>query len=89
MAAGHAGGVAWYGGYHGQLNYLGEIRHVQEIEGEQELSEWLTDHQNGVLMIRLSRANIAALKNAGIDASHRAPLSSVQIEQISQILRTD
>ena len=89
LAAGHEGGVAWYGGYHGQLNYLGGIRHVEEIGDPQKLSTWLTEHRSGMVIMRLSRANIEALKNAGIDASNSVPLSSVQIDQSSQILRTD
>ncbi len=89
MAASHEGGVAWYGGYHGQLNYLGGIRYVEEIGDPQELSTWLTEHRNGMVIMRLSRATIATLKNAGIDASNSAALSSEQIARITQILRTD
>ena len=89
MAASQKGGVAWYGGYHGQLNYLGGIPYIEETEDAQELSAWLTDHRNGVVIMRLSRANSEAIKNAGIDASNCVPLTSAQIEQITQILRTD
>ena len=89
MAGGHDGGVAWYGGYHGQLNYLGKLRHVHEIDGRQELSQWLTDHRNGIVMMRLPRPIIAALAERRIEASNSVPLTSVQIEQIAQILRTD
>ncbi|MBC7967240.1 MAG: glycosyltransferase family 39 protein [Fuerstia sp.] len=89
IAASHEGGVAWYGGYHGHLNYLGGIRYVEEIADPQELSTWLTEHRSGMVIMRLSRATIAALTNAGIDASNSVPLTSVQIEQITQILRTD
>lgn len=87
--ASHKGGVAWYGRYHGQLNYLGRIRYVEETSDPQELSIWLTDHRNGMVIMRLSRATIATLKNAGIDASNSAALSSEQIARITQILRTD
>ncbi len=89
VAASHEGGVAWYGGYQGQLNYLGGIRYVEEIADAQELSTWLTEHRSGMVVMRLPRATIAALNNAGIDASNRVPLSSVQMGQITQILRTD
>ena len=88
-AASNEGGVAWYGGYHGQLNYFGEIRHVEEIGDPQELSTWLTEHRSGMVIMRLPRAKIATLKNAGFDASNTETLSSVQIDQISQILRND
>ena len=89
MAASHEGGVAWYGGYHGQLNYLGGIRYIEEIGDPQGLSKWLTEHRSGMVIMRLPRSLVATLKNAGIDASNSVPLSSVQIDQISQILRTD
>ncbi len=89
IAASHEGGVAWYGGYHGQLNYLGGIRYVEEIADPQELSTWLTEHRHGMVIMRLPRATTATLMNAGIDASNSAPLSSEQIAQITQILRTD
>lgn len=89
VAASHEGEVAWYGGYHGQLNYLGGIRYVEEIIDPAELSAWLTEHRNGMVIMRLPRATIAALTNAGIDASNSVPLTTVQIEQITQILRTD
>ncbi|MEJ7594895.1 MAG: glycosyltransferase family 39 protein [Planctomycetaceae bacterium] len=89
IAASHEGGVAWYGNYHGQLNYLGGIRYVEETGDPQELSTWLTEHRNGMVIMRLPRVTAAALNNAGIDASNSVPLSPVQIEQITQILRTD
>lgn len=89
MAANQKGGVAWYRGYHGQLNYLGGIRYVEEIEDPQELSTWLTEHRSGVVIMRLAPSDINALKNAGIEASTTVPLTSLQIDQITQILRTD
>ena len=42
-----------------------------------------------MVIMRLPRAKIATLKNAGFDASNTETLSSVQIDQISQILRND
>ena len=89
IAARHEGSVAWYGGYHGQLNYLGRIRYVEEIEDPQELAKWLTEHRSGMVIMRLPRPTIAALTNAGIEASGSVPLTSVQMEQITQVLRTD
>jgi 4-amino-4-deoxy-L-arabinose transferase-like glycosyltransferase len=89
VAASHEGGVAWYGGYHGQLNYLGGIQYVEEIRDPQELSTWLTEHRSGMVIMRLPRATIAALTNAAITASNSAPLNSVQGEMITQILRAD
>jgi len=89
MAASHEGGVAWYGEYHGQLNYLGGIRYVEETGDPQELSTWLTEHPNGMVIMRLARVTAAALNKAGIDASNSAPLLPAQKDQITQILRTD
>ena len=87
--ASHDGNVAWYGSYHGQLNYLGKIRHVAVPENPDDLAEWLKDHRDGVLVVRLSYAMTARLKDAGIDASNSKSLSSAQAEQITQILRSD
>ena len=88
-AASHKTGVAWYGGYHGQLNYLGSISYIHETRNREELSEWLTDHRNGLLIVRLSQANVAQLKDAGIDASNSVPPSATQMQQISEIVRAD
>lgn len=89
IASNHEGDVAWYGRYHGQLNYLGGIRRVHVSEDREGLKEWLVDHREGVLIIRLSVANIDALTEVGIDASNSEPLSSAQAQQITQILRAD
>lgn len=87
--ASHDGNLAWYGSYHGQLNYLGEIRHVAVPENPDELAEWLKNHRDGFLVIRLSYALTGTLKEAGINASNSHPLSLDQAEQITQILRND
>jgi len=88
-AARHEGGVAWYGGYHGQLNYQGKIRHVHEANNREDLSNWLTQHQHGVLIMRLSSANASLLKDAEIGPSRGIPLTKPQTEKITQILRDD
>ena len=88
-AASHNSGVTWYGGYHGQLNFVGGISYIHESRSREDLSEWLTGHRNGLLITRLSKANITQLKHAGIDASNSVPLSSTQMEQISEIVRAD
>jgi 4-amino-4-deoxy-L-arabinose transferase-like glycosyltransferase len=85
----HDGNLAWYGSYHGQLNYLGEIRHVAVLENSNELAEWLSNHRDGTLVTRLSYGLTAILKDAGIVASTSNPLSAVQAEQMTQILRND
>lgn len=87
--ASHNGPVAWYGGYHGQLNYLGKIRHLDVPENREELAEWLRSHPNGLVVFRLSYATTAILKEAGIDGSNSEPVSSAQAEQITRILRSD
>ncbi len=88
-ASRHEEGVAWYGGYHGQLNYLGEISHVHEAENREDLSGWLTQHPGGVLIIRLTSKNTDLLQDAGILPSNSMPLTALQAEKISQILRDD
>lgn len=87
--ASHDGNVAWYGSYHGQLNYLGAIRHIAVPETPEELAEWLESHRDGLVVFRLSYATTAILEKAGINGSNSEPLSSVQAEQITQILRSD
>ncbi len=88
-AARYEGGVAWYGGYHGQLNYLGKIRHVYEAENPEDFSKWLTEHPQGVLIMRLSSANAKLLQDADILPSNSMPLTASQAERITQILRDD
>lgn len=88
-AARHEGGVAWYGGYHGQLNYLGEISHVHEAENREDLSSWLTQHPRGVLIMRLSSAHATLLQDADILPSNSIPLTASHAERIAQILRDD
>ena len=45
--------VAWYGNYHGQLNFLGRIPRVDEPELEPDLVEWLQSHPQGLAVVRL------------------------------------
>ncbi len=89
VAARYEGGVAWYGGYHGQLNYLGKIRHVYEAENPEDFSKWLTEHPQGVLIMRLSSANAKLLQDADILPSNSMPLTASQADRITQILRDD
>jgi 4-amino-4-deoxy-L-arabinose transferase-like glycosyltransferase len=48
--------TGWFGGYHGQLNYLGRIRSVAELMEEQDVAAWLQEHAAGQLIVRLKRA---------------------------------
>ena len=89
VASTHDGNVAWYGRYHGQLNYLGGIRRIHVARDRKNLEAWLADHREGVLIIRLSAANIDALTGAGTNASSSERLSSAQAQQITRILRAD
>jgi hypothetical protein len=88
-AASNTNGVAWYGLYEGQLNYLGGIRDVHAARGIDELSKWLSEHRNGIVIEELSAANVEALQTAGIEASNSNIASSSQLEQITQIVRAD
>lgn len=88
-AASHQDDVAWYGLYEGQLNYLGGVRYVHETRGEEELSQWLAEHRDGILIKELSAANIEAMQTAGIDDPNSAVTSSTQLEQITEIVRSD
>lgn len=87
--ASHEGGVAWFGRYEGQLNYLGEIHYVHEIRSSEDLSNWLAGHRDSVLIKELSAANLAAMKIAEIDASNIAVSPSMQLKKITQVLRAD
>ena len=47
--------TGWFGGYHGQLNYLGRIRSVAELMEEQDRSELrLSDEQVEEMKRRLA-----------------------------------
>lgn len=88
-AARHEGEVAWFGLYEGQLNYLGEVRYIHETHSPEDLSKWLADHREGVLITELSASNIDKLKIAEIDASNSASATSSQLETATQIVRAD
>ncbi len=88
-ASRHQDNVAWYGLYEGQLNYLGGIQYVHETRGVDELSRWLADHPDGILIKELSAANVDAMQIAGIDAPNSATASPAQLEQITRIARED
>lgn len=47
--------AGWFGGYHGQLNYLGGLPFVAELPAEPEVSQWLSDQPCGILIVRLTR----------------------------------
>lgn len=47
--------VGWFGGYHGQLNYLSGLQFVAELRGEPDVSEWLSEQPGGILIVRLAR----------------------------------
>lgn len=85
----HEGGVAWYGHYEGQLNYLGEVRYIHEIRSPEDLSKWLADHRDSLLITELSASNVDALRIAEIDASNSASASLSQLEKVTQIVRAD
>jgi 4-amino-4-deoxy-L-arabinose transferase-like glycosyltransferase len=88
-AASHGSNIAWHGLYEGQLNYLGHVRYVHETRDVDELSQWLIQHRDGILIKELSAANVDALKSAGIDAQYSGTVSSVELEQITRIVRAD
>ena len=88
-AASHQDDVAWYGLYEGQLNYLGGVRYVHETRGVDELSQWLSEHRDGILIKELSAANVDAMQAAGIDAPNSSVATATQLEQITQIVRAD
>ncbi len=88
-AASHGNNIAWHGLYEGQLNYLGHVRYVHETRDVDELSQWLIQHRDGILIKELSAANVDALKSAGIDAQYSGTVSSVELEQITRIVRAD
>ena len=88
-AAKHEGGAAWYGHYEGQLNYLGEVRYIHETRNAEELSKWLANHREGVLIKELSASNSDALRIAGIGSSNSDSAFLSQLEKVTQIVRAD
>jgi 4-amino-4-deoxy-L-arabinose transferase-like glycosyltransferase len=87
--ASHEGDVGWYGSYHGQINYVGKIRHVFVPENVDELAEWLQSHPSAVFIVRLSKINAASLNAAGIESTIEGRLSDSQADTIHQIIRAD
>lgn len=47
--------AGWLGGYHGQLNFAGRIRRVEELANAESVTQWLSLHGEGVLVVRLPR----------------------------------
>ena len=47
--------AGWLGGYHGQLNFAGRIRRVEELGDAESVSGWLSAHGEVVLAVRLPR----------------------------------
>ena len=45
--------VAWYGNYHGQLNFLGRIPRMHEVFTGIELQRWLSEDHSRVVVMRL------------------------------------
>jgi len=88
-AAQNESGVAWYGHYEGQLNFLGKLRYVHQTRSTEDLSQWLADHPDGFVIKRLSVANVDAMKLSEIDVSNGDSPSTSQLETITHIVRTD
>jgi len=82
-------GVAWYGHYQGQLNYLGELRYVHETRSTEDLSQWLAAHPDGFVIKELSAANVESMKFTEIEVSNRDSPSTSQLKTITHIVRTD
>ncbi len=89
MVANSDNDFAWYGHYHGELNYLGGVRYVQEVRHFDQLEKWATDFPNGRIIIRLSQNNVKAMKFFGVEASNASPLTAVQLQQVTEMLRSD
>ena len=49
--------AGWFGGYHGQLNYLGRLPHVAELAGESDVVRWLSAKPDGLLIVRLPQSD--------------------------------
>lgn len=45
--------LAWFGNYHGQLNFTGRIRRVDELLSENQLEAWWTAHPDGAVIVRI------------------------------------
>lgn len=54
-AAGSGVPVGWLGGYHGQLNFAGRIRRVEELADADAVEAWLRSSGDVVLTVRLPR----------------------------------
>lgn len=49
--------VAWFGGYHGQINFVGRILRVEKCPKEESLRDWINTNPDGVVVIRLPSSN--------------------------------
>jgi 4-amino-4-deoxy-L-arabinose transferase-like glycosyltransferase len=49
--------LAWFGTYHGQLNFLGEIPSIPETPDVDSLQTWLQENPSGAVIIRVSESD--------------------------------
>lgn len=89
MVAAYDGIFAWYGHYHGELNYLGGVQYVREVRGSDELEEWARESSPNPIIFRLSKQSISAMDAAGINSSSPDPLTAKQLQKVIEIVRND
>lgn len=49
--------AGWFGGYHGQLNYLGRLPYVAELATESDVVHWCSKEPGGLLIVRLPQSD--------------------------------
>jgi len=81
--------VGWFGGYHGQLNYLGGLQFVAELPGEPEVSQWQSEQPGGMLIVRLARpeSEAEALLYARLKRHDRRAVAEAERGMLAEELR--
>lgn len=76
--------VAWYGSYHGRLQYLGRLSEpVAELHSPEEVGTWLASHPNGRVLFRQSLSPRAKQKFP--DAATSASLMPPELKALEKI----
>ena len=74
--------VAWWGEYQGQLHFAGRlVRPITELREPEQFSDWISQHPEGRLVLRLVPPQTIAVSPG--------PISAVQQQQLEETLRSE
>ena len=83
--------VAWFGNYHGQLNFVGRTLQIEEVADDKALESWLQDHPTGQLIcrLRLTHGSNSPLVPPLIRSDRSGPVAADQQQLLELLRRSD